>query len=553
MQDRLSKTLYGIFQPHISKEIEGIAQSLQKAKGTETYQFNTPMFANMMSAAGIKHKPEEPLSYNTLRNFSIHYPIARACIDYIKNKLSKLAFGIIPVDEEDEGNPDDPRVKVASLFFASPLGKYSTYRELIEATVEDYLVLGAYALEKRHTRGGQFLQELKLVDSATIELLVDGYGRTPLPPDPAYRQVINGQVHALLSQDDLLYVKRNHRTNSPYGISPIESIIRQTQTALQSAQYDRDYFTEGNVPEGFGEVPEGWDLKQIQEFQSYFDAMMTGNLAKMRRIKFVPHGFKYTAAKNTQQDVGLERLDKWLLQQTCSVFGVPPQDIGFTMDVNRATGEVQQELGQDRALKPLAEVYMQVFTKLIQEDMGFQDLQFVFPDLDPVNAKEEAEVENMRLRSGVISIDEIRQAQGLEPIGVGHYVEGNVKLVEDLKVTSREDATTPTASAEKPEDEDMDDTNETKTENKEQAVIEEMRKWCKQSKHAMKQGKPLKRFVSSIIAESMTDEVFAQLKKVSTREQIDQVFAPYLSGSMQVLTTLQELSHVLDRLTPATD
>ena len=43
----------------------------------------------------------------------------------------------------------------------------------------------------------------------------------------------------------------------------------------------------------------------------------------------------------------------YLLRKIAAVFGIAPQDLGITFDVNRANATTQQELSEDRGLKPL--------------------------------------------------------------------------------------------------------------------------------------------------------------------------------------------------------
>ncbi len=54
---------------------------------------------------------------------------------------------------------------------------------------------------------------------ATIKVLLDGSGRRPLPPDPAYQQVLKGIPAVDYAADELLYAPRNPRTSHVYGYS----------------------------------------------------------------------------------------------------------------------------------------------------------------------------------------------------------------------------------------------------------------------------------------------------------------------------------------------
>lgn len=505
--------------PVLQKQLE------VKKTNSETKQWDFPPGFNLHPSSKSKPKPEGAITYSTLRNFSVHYPVARACIDYLKTKITKLDWAITPIDEEDDIDKNDGRVMALEEFFKHPMGQRSNFRDYIDAILEDYLVIGSFASEKAKTRGGMFLGELKLVDSATIRIVVDETGRIPEPPDTAYIQVIRGQKVADLTQDELLFVNRNTRTNTVFGLSPIESIIIQADSAIKSSLYNRSWFSDGNLPEGFGELPEDWSQKQIKEFQTYFDSILSGNPKMQRRIKMVPKGFKYSPIKKPD-DIGYEKQELWLLQQTCSVFGVPPQDIGYTYQVNKATGEVQSEKGQERGMRPLVDMLQQVFSDLIQNDFAYPDLEFTFTDVDPSDKKAEAEIDKIRLESGVISGDEVRAREGLEPIGLKHYVNGSVTFIDDLgKQTEK-----------KPEVEDED---------REKHQLNDLHKWRSSSLTSLKRGKSFKKFESKYLDKWMVDEIYPKLLVCKNKDQVKLVFDPYLNGKIQ---TVKKLSGLLNEI-----
>lgn len=59
----------------------------------------------------------------------------------------------------------------------------------------------------RRNRHGEII-EAELVDEHTIEPLLDGDGRRPLPPLPAYRQVAFGKEVGRYTSDELVPLER---------------------------------------------------------------------------------------------------------------------------------------------------------------------------------------------------------------------------------------------------------------------------------------------------------------------------------------------------------
>jgi HK97 family phage portal protein len=507
----------------------------------KTVQWEFPPGNNFVQASRVKRKQEGSVSYKTLRNFSVNYPIARSCIQYIKTKAFKLEWAITPANEDVNFNPDDKRIDELEAFFNHPLGNRSTYREYLEEVIEDYLVIGSIALERVLTKGGEFLGELKTVDASTIRALVDSEGRIPEPPDPAYIQMANGKLIARLTEDELIFRNRDSRTNSMYGLSPIESIILQAESAIKQAKNSLAFFSDGTMPEGFMEMPGGWTKDQIKSFERYFNGILSGHPQWQRKIKMLPQGANWTQIKKPDE-INFQRFELWLMKQTCSVFGVPPSDIGFEEDVNRSTSEVQAAKGQERAMRPIAQFLQDIHTDIVQRDFGYTDLAFKFLDVDPVDRKAEAEIDKIKLQSGVLSVDEIRMRDGLEPTGVDRYVSGKVTFInEEGEERGVEEVQEEDREVEEDQSADEEMQNE-------KAYQQDMILWRKQSLRALKDGRKFKKFDSAALQDWVVDEVYSQLNKCKNHHQVRNVFKPYLDFSMTNSKKLKDITDALETI-----
>jgi hypothetical protein len=261
------------------------------------------------------------------------------------------------------------------------------------------------------------------VDPTTIVLRVTETGGTPTPPDTAYAQFIAGKKIAEFNTDELLYECMRSRSYNPYGLAPIESLIIQVESALRGSLYNLDYFRENNIPEGFITLPEEQanTLDQTKEWQLWFDQLLAGNSRTVHRLKILPGGSEYTAAKKPE-DMSFERFEKWLLTVTCAVFDVPPRDIGITDTVNKASDETQENLSKEKGLIPLASFIKEIMDDIISVQLGFDALELAWTNLNPTDHKEEAEIAEREIKMGATSVDEYRIKNGLEPIGLDHYI-----------------------------------------------------------------------------------------------------------------------------------
>ena len=478
-------------------------------------------------------KPNASVNFSILRQFAEYYPIARACINYLRSQITKLEWDIGSTDSDADIQQYDAQVAEVKEFFKSPAGHKTRLRELLSMMVEDVMVLDAVSLYKRQTFGGEFLHLLP-IDAATIKLRVNDFGGTPEPPEIAYEQWIKGKKIAEMSTDDMIYEVLSSRTDNAYGRAPLESLVIEVESALQGALYNLKYLEEGNDPEGFGVLPEGWSLDQIREFQTYWDGLMTGNLGIRRRMRFVPPGFEYIPSKKAE-DMSFEKFELWLLQKTCSVFGVPPQDIGFTYQVNKSTGEVQERMGRSRGLYPVANFIKEIFDDIIQIDMGFPELAWLWTDIDPVDEEQEIKILETEIKLGAKSVDEYRREKGDKEIGLGHYImtpKGPV-MVDDV-IAGTSPLLNPTLMM--PQEQEEDEQRE------------EMKRWQKCAVADLKKGRKFRKFQSKEIDDDVYKEIEGYLKDVKEVWQIKKIFEPYMTREAKILSKVVGLRNEIDEI-----
>ena len=130
-----------------------------------------------------------------------------------------------------------------------------------------------------------------------FKVLVDDTGRRPQPPAPAYEQVIHGRPWRLLTDAELIYLPRNRRPHKAYGFGPVEQIVLTVNIGLRRQVMQLQHFTEGNVPSGLMNAPDGWSAEQIHQYQEWFDSILAGNTGSRTRLLWGPSGVKYQALK----------------------------------------------------------------------------------------------------------------------------------------------------------------------------------------------------------------------------------------------------------------
>jgi hypothetical protein len=353
----------------------------------------------------------EALGFPALRSFA-NVEIVRLAIETRKNQMKRLRWRVRSRDERKPEPGADARIKAATALLQKPDGK-KPFRQWFRLLLEDLLVLDAPAVERRWTVGGQ-LVGLDVVPGDTIKPLVDDTGRTPAYPDPCYQQVIKGRIWSNLTERDLIYVPANPRSNHLYGFGPVEQVIVTAFTAMQRQSRQLAWFTDGNAPPGMINAPEGWTPDQIKQYQEWFDAKLRGRTDERSSLIWGPANAKYSPFKDPPLK---DDFDEWLARIVCYAFDLAPTP--FIRQMNRSTADSDADRALEEGREPLMLWGKDLFDGVIQDDLGFADLEFdwdVPRDIDP---KVQAEIEDRALRNGSRTIDEVRDARGEDPLPEG--------------------------------------------------------------------------------------------------------------------------------------
>lgn len=406
-----------IEQSIIDRVVSGVRYAITGVKPEEWMSPQQPLQPMAQEAVGRQYdyqighntrvsSTKEGVTFKDLRALADGYDLLRLVIETRKDQIEALNW---TVKYKDPKKKPDATIEAIQQFFAFPDQEHD-HNTWLRALLEDLFVLDALTIYPRMTKGGQ-LYALEMIDGSTINRLIDGTGRTPLPPDPAYQQILKGIPAVDYTRDELIYKPRNVRTNKLYGFSPVEQIIITVNIALRRQVGQLQYYTEGNIPEALASVPETWSVNQIKEFQSYWDAIIEGEQAHKRKLKFIPDGVKY---QPTKEPVLKDEFDEWLARIVCYAFSVSPQALSKMM--NRATAEVSADASADEGLKPLMKYVKNLHDYVIAKYFGRVDIEFAYVDKTETDPKVQADINVAYVGAKILTVDEVRADLGREPL-----------------------------------------------------------------------------------------------------------------------------------------
>jgi hypothetical protein len=370
-----------------------------------------------------------------LRNLGEVCDLVRIAVEARKDQMTQLKWDFAPRERSHAkkmSDTDTARVKQLRDFFRKP-DKIHGWNTWLRMLIEEVLIIDALSIYKRRTRGGK-LYSLELIDGTTIKPLLSRRGFVPLPPSVAYRQIITGVPVAGgdCTVEQLLYRPRTVRTWTPYGLSATESVMLTINTALNRQLFNLGYYSEGNVPEGLVSTPEGWSVDQIAQFQDYWDAMIAGNYKARQRLRFVGPKMAESVYQFKKESFDT-KFDEFLLQVVCAAFNVQPQELGFTQQINKSQGEAQENVTY-RRMKPLANFIKDINDETLVDELDAADFECIFTGGESEDRKAQAEVDNIYVRIGKVSIDELRARDGEDDAETAKAIDAELRTFKSFIV-----------------------------------------------------------------------------------------------------------------------
>jgi hypothetical protein len=372
----------------------------------------------------------KPTPYN-LRRFS-EVPIARRAINCIKDRIAGMRWRIQPRPGYSlEAIPDGPaRVRILTDNFDAP-NPDDSFRSFAEQVLEDILVGGFGAIEVQRNPGwseiptsrnsgetwGTPVQSqnpnpllLWPVDGASIRINLEWDGS---PKSQRYMQVVDQagpDSQIKLDDDELIYIRLNPRTHTPFGLGRLEVAFETINAFLGAHRYASRLASNTVVQYALwlqDLTPEHHE-RLIRWWQDEIEG--TGKVPILS-VESKPEVLRFGGG--TDADLRLQ-WQEFLLRVVASAFDLPPFYLGVERDVNRSTAEEYGDLAFRQAIVPTARLLAESLTRdAIQKKLGWNDLELAFAELDTTDPLEEAQIQQILLQNGVLTVNEVRRMRGL--------------------------------------------------------------------------------------------------------------------------------------------
>ncbi|RZU41836.1 phage portal protein [Edaphobacter modestus] len=348
-----------------------------------------------------------------LRKFS-ETPVVRRAINLVKDKVASMDWQVRVRRgySADAVENVQERLGILRRCMEEPNASDS-FRVLWEQVIEDLLVGGFGAVEMEATGDPLRPFHLWAVDGATIQVDSRWDGD---PAAPRYAQAtgrLGADALVPLRDDELIYVRLNPRSHTPFGLGRLEVAFEAVNQFLSAHRYAGRLASNSVVQYALWlneATPEQHD-RLIRWWQDEIEG--TGRVPVLSSEK-KPEVLRF--AGGTDADLRLQ-WQEMLIRMIANAFELPPMLLGVEGDVNRSTAAELADEAFQSAVVPVAKLLAEHITRdLFAKKLGWREFEFCFNELEGRDDASEAAIQKTLIEAGVLTVNEVREMRGLAPL-----------------------------------------------------------------------------------------------------------------------------------------
>lgn len=431
---------------------------------TTSYYNNEAPIDDMFVSTNYREK-ENKLSFELLKKVSKEVaPISNVIstrIDQVSAFTSRsryatdgVGFKVVLKDSnEDPTEEQEKTIDLIEKFIENcGLGKNSKrddFGTFIKKIIRDSLTYDQVNFELEYDITDQYIQAFEAVDAATIKPALEDVDLKDSAYEDidfregeelSYVQVINGKIVAGFTADEMAFAVRNPSTDvetQPYGLSEIETIVRQVTSYLEAEDYNMRFFQQGGMTKGILNIkgekggPAPGDRQTLESFKRQWRTQVTGQKGAWKIPVFtLPGELEFINIAQSGGEMVFEKWVNYLINIICGAYKIDPAEINFPN--NGGVGGKGSSLfsgdgekidnSKQKGLFPLLKFIENTINKNIIEKFNTEDeYKFVFDGIDNESESEQVDLAKKKTES-YMTINEVRAEKGLPEIEGGDII-----------------------------------------------------------------------------------------------------------------------------------
>lgn len=258
--------------------------------------------------------------------------------------------------------------------------KRDDFTTFLTKFIRDSLTMDSAPVELEWKRDkSRGIDGMYAVDGATIRLCTEmGYRGD----DEIFAlQMVQGNIRAAYTIDDLIYVPRNPRSSvlvGGYGLSETELLVRTVTGFLNAFTYNTKFFDSNSIPKGILNMYGNYSDEDRSAFKRYWNAMVKGVdnswALPVMVSKDAESKAEFTPFGEAVNEIMFAKWMTFLASLICAIYGIAPDEINFESFTSGASSlsgsDTEEKLinSKDKGLRPLLSYIENVFTDYVVAD-----------------------------------------------------------------------------------------------------------------------------------------------------------------------------------------
>lgn len=331
------------------------------------------------------------------REMALQVPTVRACIDKIASTISSVPICLYKKD--GDGKPEKITNDRRLFLLNHDTGDTLQSTQFLRALLEDYF-LGQYGGYAYINRTGIEVHSLNYVPAREISVTDNNNpifkdfniwirGKTYFPYE--FLRVMRGTVDGIRN--------RTLIDDNPLLVS----------LCYASLQYEDSLVRKGGNKKGFLLAERNLTREAQEDLKTNFRNLYSNN---SENVVVLNNGLKFQESSNTSVELQLNENKESNAKEICKIFGIPPTIL------YGGASDKDWEIFIHSCMSIIFDIEKSLDRDLLTEaEKGKLFFQFDTNELTRGNIKERYEAYQTALKNSFLRIDEVREKEGLQPIG----------------------------------------------------------------------------------------------------------------------------------------
>ncbi|NLO07957.1 MAG: phage portal protein [candidate division WS1 bacterium] len=337
----------------------------------------------------------------------------KACVDAKTTNIVGLGYKFVPILESAD---ESERQRLEEFFHGC--NPEMTFTGVMRAVWTDVETVGNGYIEVARNGSGE-IDGLYHVPATTVRIRCDRKGFVQIR-DGRTRQfrALGGEpIRDAGATNEIIHLRKYTPQSSYYGVPDILPAVAAIAGDRAAANYNVSFFEHNAVPR-MAVICEGGQMSQelLRQIRRFMESEIKGQ-AHRTLVLEVPGGDTKLRlerlAEGNSEEAGFLGYRCANRDEILMVHRVPPSKIAIVENANLANSKDQDKTFREQVVRPEQRRVEFKINQMIREQMGINDWEFHFREMDLSEELQQAQVAEIYAGIGVWTPEEIRAKQGL--------------------------------------------------------------------------------------------------------------------------------------------